>query len=425
MNKISLINLGCARNLVDAQGILGSLEEKGLEIVPVDQADTVIINTCGFIKDAKQESIEMILDVIEWKKAGRIKKIIVAGCLSQRYAGELKQEFPEVDAFVGVPALLQEAVVKQTSLTPEYMAYLKICESCFNQCAFCVIPSIKGKFASRTIESVLNETRVMDQNGVKEVNVIGQDTTAYGLDIYRDKRLALLLKNMAREVNQVHWIRLLYTFPSHITDELLDVIAEEKKICKYIDVPFQHVSDKILKNMNRLITSEETYALVKKIRERIPGVKIRSAFIVGLPGEGKKEFDELMDFARWARFDRLGVFTYSPEEGTPAFSMPEQVDDDIKELRRDRLMALQQKISLELNEQMIGQRLEILIEGYDEEERMYFGRSQYDAPDVDGLVYVQSSQDLQDGQFVDVKISGAREYDLIAKSEERKLKSKI
>ncbi|MEW5895097.1 MAG: 30S ribosomal protein S12 methylthiotransferase RimO [Candidatus Omnitrophota bacterium] len=414
MNKISLINLGCARNLVDAQGILGRLEEKEFQIVTVDQADTVIINTCGFIKDAKQESIDAILDAIDLKKSGKIHRIIVAGCLSQRYAGELQKEFPEVDAFVGVPQLLQESVVKQTSLTPDYMTYLKVCESCYNLCAFCVIPKIKGRFSSRSMDSVLEEVRLMDRRGVKELNIIGQDTTAYGLDLYREKRLAKLLRAIAREVKEIHWIRLLYTFPSHITDELLDVIAEEKNICKYIDVPFQHVSDKILRGMNRAATLKGTYALVEKIRKRIPGAKIRSAFIVGFPGEGKAEFDELMAFVRWGRLDRVGVFTYSPEEGTPAFSMPDQIDDDVKELRRDRLMCLQQQISKELNEKMIGHEMEVLVEGYDEDRGMFFGRSQFDAPDVDGLVYIRSKRKLEEGSFVQVKIMGAEEYDLIA-----------
>lgn len=413
MNKVSLINLGCVRNLVDAQGILGGLQEKGVEIVSMEDADTIIINTCGFIKDAKQESIDVILEVIDLKKAGEIEKVIVAGCLSQRYADELKKEFPEVDAFIGVPGFLKDTVLKQVPLTPEHMAYLKICESCFNQCAFCVIPKIKGKFASRTIESVLEEIRQIDGRGTKELNIVGQDVTAYGLDLYREKALAKLLREIVQAASTIHWVRLLYTFPAHITDELLDVIAREEKICKYIDVPFQHISDKILKSMNRGITAQGTRDLVVKIREKIPEVKIRSTFIVGLPGEGDQEFEELVDFVRWARFDRVGVFSYSPEEGTPAFSMPEQIPDDVKAKRLDELMVLQQKISQELNEEMIGQELEVLIEGYDEGQNMYFGRSEFDAPDVDGVMHVRSDKDLQVGSLVQVKIVDAYEYDLV------------
>lgn len=413
MNKVSLINLGCVRNLVDAQGILGGLQEKGVEIVPLEDADTVIINTCGFIKDAKQESIDVILEIIALKKAGEIEKVIVAGCLSQRYADDLKKEFPEVDAFIGVPELLKDVVLKQASLTPEHMAYLKICESCFNQCAFCIIPKIKGKFGSRTIESVLKETRQIDERGAKELNIVGQDITAYGLDLYQEKFLAKLLCEISQTVKNIHWIRLLYTFPAHITDELLDVIAQEEKICNYIDVPFQHISDKILKNMNRGITAQQTRELVEKIRKRIPGVKIRSTFIVGLPGEGDQEFEELVDFVKWARFDRVGVFAYSPEEGTPAFSMAEQVADDVKEYRRDQLMMMQQKISRELNEAMIGEELEVLIEGYDKEQDMYVGRSAFDAPDVDCVTYVKSEKELSIGKFVQVKVTDAYEYDLV------------
>lgn len=411
--KISLINLGCVRNLVDAQGMLGRLQEKGFDLVALDKADTVIVNTCGFIKDAKQESVDAILDVIEWKKSGQGRKIIVAGCLSQRYASELKQEFPEVDAFVGVPALLKDKVMRQVPLSPEHLAYLKICESCFNHCAFCIIPKIKGKFSSRTIASVLEEVRQIDERGVKELNIIGQDITAYGMDLYHEKSLARLLKEIAREVKNIRWIRLLYAFPAHITDDLLDVIAQEPRVCKYVDVPLQHVSDKILKDMHRGMTLQQTRDLVERIRRKIPGVKIRSAFIVGLPGEGEREFAELMDFVRWAKLDRVGVFAYSPEEGTPAFVMPQQVDSRVKQQRLDQLMKVQQNISRELNQGMIGKGLEVLVEGYDEERQMFFARSEYDAPDVDGMIHIRSENDLSIGEFVRVKVVDADEYDLV------------
>lgn len=416
MQRVALINLGCVRNLVDAQAILGSLELRGVRVVPLNQAETVIVNTCGFIQDAKQESIDMILDVIDLKKTGKIKRIIVAGCLSQRYAGELQQEFPEVDAFVGVPDLARDGVLAQVRLTPSYMAYVKICESCFNHCAFCIIPGIKGAFKSRSMESIVQEVAELDQQGVKELNIIGQDVTAYGLDLYREKKLAALLEKLCATADQIRWIRLLYLFPSHITDQLLDVIAGESRICKYIDVPFQHVSDKILKAMNRKISAEQTWDLVERIRRKIPGVKIRSAFIVGLPGEGDREFQELMDFVRQARLDRVGVFTYSPEEGTPAATFSDQVPDDVKESRREALMQLQQEISLENHEKMIGQDLEVLIEEYDESQGLYIGRSPFDAPDVDGVTYVRSEANLAPGDFVKVQIEEAYEYDLVGRT---------
>jgi len=415
MNKISLINLGCVRNLVDAQGILGRLQDKGFEIVPLDEAETVIINTCGFIKDAKQESIDAILEAVEWKRERKIQKLIVSGCLSQRYANELKQEFPEVDAFVGVPELLTDTVVRQVPLTSQHMAYLKICESCFNYCAFCVIPRIKGKFASRSRESLWREVAQMDERGVKELNIIGQDTTAYGLDLYGEKSLAGLLQDMARRVESIRWIRFLYTYPAHITDELLDVIAGEPKICRYIDVPFQHVNDEILSAMNRNFTGDQSRALVEKIRKRVPEVRIRSAFITGLPGEGEKEFAQLKDFIQWGRFDRVGIFAYSPEEGTSAFSMPGQVPERVGQERRDALMQIQQDISRELNENMIGQDMEVMIEDYDEEQQMYSGRTEFDAPDVDGVMYVESRRPLGSGQFIRTVVTDAYEYDLVGK----------
>jgi len=419
MQRVALINLGCVRNLVDAQAILGTLASRGVSVVPLERAGTVIINTCGFIRDAKQESIDAILDVLDLKKRGRIQRVIVAGCLSQRYADELRQEFPEVDAFIGVPDLARDGVLAQTRLTPSYMAYVKICESCFNHCAFCIIPKIKGVFKSRSMESVLQEAADLDRQGIKELNIIGQDVSAYGLDLYQEKKLPALLEKLCAAAHQIRWIRLLYLFPSHITDRLLDVIAGESKICKYIDVPFQHVSDTILQPMNRKISAAQTRELVTRIRSRIPGVKIRSAFIVGLPGEGDKEFEELMAFLRWARLDRVGVFTYSPEEGTPAFAMPDQVPDEIKESRRHALMQLQQEISLENHEKMIGQELPVLIEEYDESQGLYVGRSAFDAPDVDGVTYVRSEANLAPGDFVKVRIEEAYEYDLLGELQRR------
>lgn len=411
--KISLINLGCARNLVDAQEMLARLSDQGFEIVSLENAETVVINTCGFINDAKKESVDAIVEAVDWKKQGRIQRVVVAGCLSQRYADELKKEFPEVDAWVGVPSMVPDKLVKQVALCPDHMAYVKICESCFHHCAFCIIPKIKGRFVSRSMESILQEIGALDEKGVRELNLIGQDITAYGLDVYGQKSLPQLLTRIAAQITQIRWIRLLYMFPAHITDELLDVMAAEKKICRYVDVPFQHVSNTILTAMNRGISAEQTRALVEKIRKKIPGVRIRSAFIVGLPGEGEQEFEELMDFVRWARFDRMGVFMYSPEEGTPAFSMPKQVSEQVKRQRRDQVMRLQQEISLELNRQAVGEEMAVLVEGYDETVQRYFGRSEFHAPDVDGVIYICSDEPLPIGEFVTVKIIDAQEYDLV------------
>jgi len=410
--KISIISLGCVRNTVDSQVLLGEARAQGCAIVGLDEADTVIINTCGFIEEAKKESIDTILDVIRMKSQGKVKKIIVAGCLSERYAQELRKEFPEVDEFRGIQKLVQDKVQKQVRLTPEYLAYLKICESCFNHCAFCVIPKIKGKFSSRHIDSVLAEAQRLDRDGVRELNIVGQDITAYGMDLQRRKMLAELVRSLCARLRSVQWIRLLYMYPAHITDELLQVIAEEKKVCKYIDVPLQHISDRILKVMKRGITTRQTYALIEKIRKAIPGVRIRTAFIAGLPGETEEEFAELCEFVREMRFDKVGVFEYSPEEGTAAFDMPDQIPKRVRISRRNKLMKIQQKISGELQEAMIGQTCEVLIEGCFEK-GLYAGRTQYDAPDVDGIVHVRSARKLQMGEFVQVKIADGYEYDLI------------
>jgi ribosomal protein S12 methylthiotransferase len=412
--KISIISLGCVRNTVDSQALLGEAKGQGFDVVSrLDQADTVIINTCGFIEAAKKESIDTILDVIALKAQGKIKRIVVAGCLSERYAQELKKEFPEVDEFRGVRQLLKDKVQKQVRLTPEHLAYLKICESCFNHCAFCVIPKIKGRFSSREMISVLKEAERLDRQGVKELNIVGQDITAYGMDLYRKARLADLVKDLCSSLNNVHWIRLLYMYPAHMTDELLHVMAEEKRICKYVDIPLQHISDRILKSMKRNITAAGTRALIKKIRKIVPEVRIRTAFITGLPGETGAEFKELCDFVKEMRFDKVGVFEYSAEEGTSAFDMPGQVPHKVKKARRNALMKIQQKISSELQREWIGRTSEVLIETC-QEKGLYAGRTQYDAPDVDGVVYVRSACKLQIGQFVQVKVVDSYEYDLVS-----------
>lgn len=411
--KVGVINLGCARNLVDSQAILGRLKKNGHRIVDVEHADIAIVNTCSFIEDARKESIDTILDLIELKKQGKIKKVIVAGCLAQRYGKELVDELKGVDAFVGTPSLNREQLPEQYQLTPKHFAYVKICESCFNACSFCAIPKIKGKFVSRSIESVVKEVQGLDAKGVKEINIIGQDITAYGMDIYREKALAKLLKEVSKGLKNIQWIRLLYAFPAHVTDELIEVMATEPKITPYIDIPLQHISDPLLKSMNRNITTQETKDLIANMRDRVRNGFIRTTFIVGMPGETEKHFQELMDFVKVSRFERVGVFVYSKEEDTAAYDMPGQVPAQTKRRRMNALMKLQQEISHEIQQSFVGKTLKVLIDekqgGVDD---TYLGRSQYDAPEVDGCVYVQSSKLLKAGDFVDVKITDAYEYDL-------------
>jgi len=412
--KVGIVNLGCARNLVDSQVILGKYQHEGHPIVAVEEAEVAIVNTCGFVEEAKQESIDIILDLLELKKQGKLKKVIIAGCLAERYQKELEKEFCEADSIIGTQALEKEKIPEQVSLTPEHFAYLKICESCYNQCGFCIIPKIKGKFVSRTIESVVHEVTRLDARGVKEVNIIGQDITAYGMDVYHQKSLARLLKEICKATAQIEWIRLLYAFPAHVTDELIDVIASESRICKYIDMPLQHISDHLLKSMNRNITTAETVALIEKFRQKMPRAALRTTFVVGMPGETEEDFKELVQFVKDTRFEKVGVFTYSREEGTPAYAMPDQISDKIKKERYEALMQVQQGISQSLTKQFIGKTLRVLIDDLEnEEENVYSGRSEYDAPDVDGIVYVHANRTLNSGDFVDVKITDACEYDLV------------
>jgi len=411
---VGVINLGCARNLVDAQVILGHLKRHGHTIVDIHKSDVAIVNTCAFIEEAKQESIDAILDLLELKKQGKLKKVIVAGCLAQRYSDELVKEFKDIDAIVGAQQLDQVIVPQQVSLTPDHYAYLKICESCYNQCSFCIIPKIKGKFISRTIESVINEVRKLDERGVHEIHIIGQDITAYGMDITREKQLAKLLKRIVAVTKNIQWIRLLYTFPAHVTDELIHVIAEEEKICNYIDMPMQHISDNLLHSMNRNITKQETIDLVAKIKTKIPQGSLRTTFIVGMPGETEENFNELVEFVRTSQFEKVGVFVYSREEGTKAFDMADQVPESIKKSRMNTLMAIQRDISKTIQKRYIGQTLKVLIDEKQKgESGVYLGRSEYDAPDVDGIVYVHSVKKLNPGDFVNVEITDSLEYDLI------------
>jgi len=414
--RVGMISLGCARNTVDSETIVSGVMRKGYSITDAEQADIVIVNTCGFIEAAKKESIDVINSLVLLKKQGRIKRIVVAGCLAQRYAEDLRKGFPEVDAFVGVLKLNKDGRQSAVSLTPAYFSYLKICESCYNQCSFCAIPDIKGRFTSRTPESICDDVRRLDRQGIKEVNIVGQDITAYGYDLFKEKRLAGLLTAIARVAGNIGWIRLLYTYPAHITDELLDVIASEPKLCKYIDMPLQHINDRILKKMNRNITRAQTEALIHKIRRKVPGVSLRTTFITGFPGETEEEFSELVQFIRDFGFERAGAFTYSKEDGTKASAFTDNVPAKEKEARLNILMSVQEEVAAMLQEKWIGRILKVLVDDVrtlrTSEDPGFFGRSEYDAPDVDGSVEVKSPRILKPGDFVNVRITGAAGYDL-------------
>jgi len=414
--NVAVVTLGCARNTVDSQKIMARLRRQGHALCEVDQADTVIVNTCSFIDDAKQESIDTLLDLIDMKKQGKIQKIVLAGCLAQRYGQDLAQELSQVDAIVGVPQLLKDENPDHQSIAPDKSVYVKICEGCFHHCTFCAIPRIKGPLVSRSIESIVREVKTLAGQGVKEINLIGQDITAFGKDLYERFELPRLLKEILPAARGVEWIRLLYTYPKLLSDELIEVIAQEEKICSYIDVPLQHISDPILKAMGRQMTEQDIRDLIQKIRQRVPKARLRTAFIVGFPGETDEDFDRLLTFVKDVRFDKMGAFIYSREEGTPAFDLPNHVPDDVKRSRFDQLMSAQQQISKELLESFVGEKIRVMIESIQPDgEGIYLARSEYDAPDVDGCVFVHSSQTLNPGEFVEVMVEDALEYDLIAK----------
>lgn len=407
---IGIISLGCPRNLVDSQNLLGSFQAKGYKIVDIQKADIGLVNTCSFIEDAKKESIDAILDLVALKKEGRLKKIIVAGCLSQRYKEALLPQLKEVDAFIGTRGLGNEAD-KSYNLIPRHIAYLKISEGCNHPCTFCVIPKIKGKLQSRAMEALLEEAQGLEAKGISELNIIGQDISHYGLDIYKKARLSLLLRGMCASLKKIHWIRLLYLHPNHVTDGLIDVIANEEKICKYVDVPLQHISSRVLKAMKRQTTTKRILHFLSRLRKKIPGVALRTSLIVGFPGETEKEFKQLLSFVKEQKFERLGVFKYSREEGTPAYEYAGQIPQRLKAERFKALMQLQQRISLEFNRKLIGREFEVLIDGKSSGAR-YCGRLAIDAPEVDGAVYVSADRELKPGEFVRVKITDAYEYDV-------------
>jgi len=436
--KISLISLGCARNLVDSEIILGILKDSGFRIVASPaSADIVIVNTCSFIEDAKKESIDAILDLIGLKNAKKIKGILVAGCLPQRYGKALQRELGEIDGFIGVegfarlpklindiacgkkiysvsrnPAYLYDWKTPRLRLTPRHLAYVKISEGCSHKCSFCVIPKVRGRHRSRKIESILEETRELISKGVKEISLIGQDTTFYGVDLYRHAALPELLKRLAG-IKGARWLRLMYTHPAHFSDELASIIAGEERICKYIDLPIQHINDRILKAMNRGTSKRSIQELLAKLRRRVPAVAIRTSVITGFPGESDEEFKELLKFVKETRFGRLGAFVYSQEEGTSAAASDKQVPEKEKLARWNEIMKVQQRISSEDNRRLIGTKFEVLIDERDRSDKdVYLGRTYMDAPEIDGLVYIKG-QGIKVGDFVTAKITDTLEYDLV------------
>lgn len=435
--KIGMISLGCPKNQVDAEHMLALMDAEGWEIVDyVDGCDAVIVNTCGFIDDAKKEAIENILDMVELKKEGVISKIIVTGCLAQRYKDEIVKEIPEVDAVIGIGAngdiikTVEEVMSGVDTIenyppqcdlplegqriltTPHYWAYLKIGEGCSNRCTYCTIPSIRGNMRSRSMENVIDEAKQLAESGVKELILIAQDTTSYGLDLYGELKLSELLNELCK-IDSIEWIRLLYCYPDRITDELIETMKSQEKVVNYIDLPLQHADDKILKAMNRRGDQALIRNVISKLRTEIPDVVIRTTFIVGFPGEGEEEFETLAEFVNEIEFDRLGVFTFSPQEGTPAFDMEDQVDEDIKTRRGEVIMQDQYSIMEEKNNEKIGKTYKVVVEDYDGYSDSYTGRTYMDAPEIDGLVKFTSHKDLDIGDFVDVEIFDVEDYDLI------------
>lgn len=438
--KVGMISLGCPKNQVDAEHMLAMMDAEGWKIVDyVDGCDVVIVNTCGFIDDAKKEAIENILDMVELKKEGVISKIIVTGCLAQRYKDEIVKEIPEVDAVVGIGAngdiikTVEEVMSGVDTIekyppqcelplegqriltTPQYWAYLKIGEGCSNRCTYCTIPSIRGNMRSRSMENIIDEAKQLAELGVKELILIAQDTTSYGLDLYGELKLPELLNELCK-INSIEWIRLLYCYPDRITDELIETMKNQEKIVNYIDLPLQHADDKILKAMNRRGDQALIRSVISKLRSEIPDVVIRTTFIVGFPGEGEEEFETLAEFVNEIEFDRLGVFTFSPQEGTPAYDMDNQVEDDVKTRRGEVIMQDQYSIMEEKNNEKIGKTYKVVVEDYDGYSDSYTGRTYMDAPEIDGLVKFTSHKDLDIGDFVDVEIFDIEDYDLIGEA---------
>ena len=440
--NIFFVSLGCDKNLVDSEEMLGALTSGGYRITDDEsKADVIIVNTCCFIHDAKEESIQTILEMASYKEQGNCKALIVTGCLAQRYKEEITQEIPEVDAVLGTNSQksILEAVSKalegkvthiftplegipdlpgkRMMTTGGYYEYLKIAEGCDKHCTYCIIPSIRGSYRSVPMEKLISQAEELAEQGVKELILVAQETTLYGKDLYGEKSLHLLLKKLC-QIPGIHWIRILYCYPEEIYPELIDTIRTEKKICHYLDLPIQHASDRILKKMGRRTTKQQLKDIVGELRKNIPDIMLRTTLITGFPGETADDHEELMEFVNEMEFERLGVFTYSPEENTPAALMKNQIEEEVKENRKEELMELQQEISLDNGEKLIGKTLTVMVEGKVADENAYVGRTYGDAPGIDGYIFINTGELLMSGDFVRVKVTGALEYDLIGEIED-------
>ncbi|MDO4333024.1 MAG: 30S ribosomal protein S12 methylthiotransferase RimO [Eubacteriales bacterium] len=440
--RILFVSLGCDKNLVDTEMMLGQLAQKGYTFTDDEtEADVAVVNSCCFINDAKEESINTILQLAELKNEGRLKALIVCGCLAQRYADEIQTEIPEVDAILGTTAIdkivetvdgvLEGAAENhlesidrgcvygkpRSVTTGGHYAYLKIAEGCNKRCTYCVIPSVRGSYRSVPMEALVEEARTLAEDGVKELILVAQETTLYGVDLYGKKMLPMLLRKLA-EVEGLVWIRLLYCYPEEITDELIETIRTEDKVCNYLDMPIQHASDRILRKMGRRTRREELEETIQKLRREIPDICLRTTLISGFPGETEKDQEELLEFVNEMEFDRLGVFTYSQEENTPAAEMPEQIEEEVKERRQAEIMELQQDIAFDKAESLIGQHMAAMIEGKVADESAYVARTYRDAPNVDGYLFINTARELMTGDFVNVRITGSYEYDLIGELED-------
>ena len=435
--NILFISLGCDKNLVDSEVMLGLLDKKGYQIVDSEEdADIIVVNTCCFIHDAKEESIQTILEMAEYKKEGKLKALIVTGCLAQRYQKEIIDEIPEVDAVLGTTSYdhiveaVEEALagnghvvledvdalpdVKEKRLvtTGGHYAYMKIAEGCDKHCTYCIIPKLRGNYRSVPMEKLLAEAKDLADQGVKELILVAQETTVYGKDLYGEKSLHKLLRELCK-ISGIQWIRILYCYPEEIYDELIQTIKEENKVCHYLDLPIQHASDAVLKRMGRRTSKAQLVEIIEKLRKEIPDISLRTTLITGFPGETQEQHEELKDFVDEMEFDRLGVFTYSPEEDTPAATMTEQIPEEVKEDRQAELMELQQEIAFDLAEDMVGREVLVMIEGKVADENAYVGRTYKDAPNVDGLIFINTDEELMSGDFARVRVTGALEYDLI------------
>lgn len=439
--KILFISLGCDKNLVDSEVMLGMLSEEGYQFTDDEsEADGVVVNTCCFIGDAKEESINTILEMAQLRKSGQLKALIVAGCLAQRYRDEIQKEIPEVDAIVGTTALSDIAAAlkeilenhprnhlapldkppaggqKRVMTTGGYYAYLKIAEGCDKHCTYCIIPKVRGNYRSIPMEELIREAGELARGGVRELILVAQETTLYGTDLYGKKSLPALLKELCK-IEELCWIRILYCYPEEITGELIQVMKEEEKICHYLDIPIQSGSDSVLRRMGRKTGKEQICAMIRELREKIPDICLRTTLIAGFPGESEEDHEESLDLVDEMEFDRLGVFAYSEEEDTPAAQMPAQIPEETKQRRRDELMELQQEIAFEAAEKMIGRRLKVMIEGKVAQEDVYVARTYKDAPGVDGYLFIDTARQLMSGDFVEVLVTGSNEYDLIGEIE--------